>query len=152
MGQEWLYKATDSLAPLTDTRNLAVKEGFLCKAAYEKGDKKARADHVKRVCVGDIIHFYFKLLSDPRHVAHIIGTFEVANDSIDPKRFAWPTEATDLVTVTDAAFIRRLKSLGYEDDPQLGVMTGWALRQLEQTTPPYDPDMFPGPRCFVRRP
>ena len=55
---------------------------FLAKAAYEKSDKKQRADYVKDVTVGDIIHFYFKRLSDPRHVAYTIGTFDVSDDSI----------------------------------------------------------------------
>ena len=152
MAREWLYKATDSLAPLKETRDLALNDHFLAKAAYENSDRKMRADHVKAVVVGDIIHFYFKRLSDPRHVAHVIGSFEVADASVDPSRFSWPTEQTHLVTVIDEAFVQYLKSQGYENDRQLGVMTGWTLRQAVAKTPSYDPDLFVAQRCFLERP
>ncbi len=152
MSQEWLYKATDSLAPLKDTEELALRDGFLAKAAYVNGDKKARAGLVKYVDVGNILHFYFKRLRDPRHVAHVIGSFEIADHLINPARFSWPTEETNLVTVIDTVFVQRLKSLRYEDDPQLEKMTGWALRPTGLSTPAYDPDLFPAQRCFRRRP
>lgn len=152
MSEEWIYKATDKLAPLSDTKALALQDGFLCKAAYERGDKKVRADFVKAVHRGHIIHFYFRNRKDPAGVAHVIGSFEVTDNSSARDRFTWPTENTDLVTVKDPVLIRRLKSLGYEDDPQLRVMTGWALRPANRKTPRFSPEMFPGRQVFRRWP
>lgn len=36
MVQEWVYKATPTIASLNDTRGLALQDGFLAKAAHEK--------------------------------------------------------------------------------------------------------------------
>ena len=153
MAQEWVYKATPTIANLNDTRDLALQEGFLAKAAYERASKHgqhARADHVKDVQVGDIIHFYFRESGTTADNALPIGSFEVADASPAPGRFMWPVEDTHLARVLDSAFESRLQKMGYGHDPKLGFTTGWLLRRLDRQPPAYDRNWFPGNHVLRR--
>lgn len=130
MGQEWVYKATPTIATSSDTRNLALNDGFLAKAAYEKpreGGTHSRADHVKDVHVGDIIYFYFRELGTTADEASPIGSFEVVAPPSDSRMFQWPIEDTHLAGVIDSSFEARLKRMGYDRDPKLPFVTGWVL-------------------------
>ena len=150
MAQEWLYKATPSIASLDDTRNLAVDDAFLCKAHFESGGSRQKADLVDQVHHGDIIHFYY--VDDDRS-AHLLGSFEVVSprNSLRPTRFSGPVAHSNLVRVVDDGFAQRLKAMRYEDDPRLGYLTGWALRPAPTAVaPPYAPDLFT-PRQVIRR-
>ncbi|WP_437739141.1 hypothetical protein WMF39_25715 [Sorangium sp. So ce1504] len=147
MAQKWVYKATPTIANLNDTRDLAAQECFLAKAAHERPNEQghhARADHVKDVLVGDVIHFYFREIGTTADNALPIGSFEVVGASPVPGRFTWPVEETHLARVLDPAFDARLQKMGYGRDPKLGFTTGWLLRRLDQHPPPYDRTWFPG--------
>ena len=147
MAREWVYKATATIASMANTRNLAIQDGFLAKAAYEQPDengKQGRADHVKKVMVGDTIHFYFREPETSADEALPIGSFEIVNVSPVPGRFAWPVQDTHLAEVIDPAFESRLRAMGYGRDPKLGVTTGWMLKLLDRQPPKYDRDWFPG--------
>jgi hypothetical protein len=151
--QEWVYKATPTIANLDDTRDLAVNHGFLAKAAYESPDeagKQARADYVKTVRVGDVIHFYFREEGTNADEALPIGSFEVVDSSSFPGRFAWPVEETHLAQVLDPVFESRLKQMGYGRDPKLGIVTGWLLRRIAREPPDYDRNWFPGNHVLRR--
>lgn len=147
MEKQWVYKATPTIANLNDTRALAVQDGFLAKAAYERPNKigkHARADHVKKVKLGDVIYFYFRELGTTADHALSIGSFDVVKASPNSERFAWPVEDTDLARVTDSAFEGRLRQMGYGRDSKLGFTTGWLLKRIERRTPAYDRNWFPG--------
>lgn len=153
MAQEWVYKATPTIANLNDTRSLAVQEGFLAKAAYERPNKKgehARADHVKDVNVGDVIHFYFRERGTTADHALSIGSFEVVRASPVRGRFSWPVEDTHLASVTDPAFESRLHKMGYGRDTKLVLTTGWLLKLLDRKPPAYDRYWFPGNHVLRR--
>jgi len=150
MAQEWLYKATTTIAPFEDTRNLAVVDGFLCKAHFESGGVRQKADLVDQVHHGDIVHIYYV---EDDGGAHTLGSFEIVAPprSLHPSRFSGPVGHTDLVRVVDDAFTQRLKTLGYEDDARLGYVTGWALNPAPTAVPPpYTSDLF-RPRQVLRR-
>ena len=139
---EWLYKATTAIASLDETRTFAVDDGFLCKAHYESGGRQQKADLVDQVHHHDIIHFYYV---DEDGTVHVLGSFEVVGPraSLHPTRFSGPVGHTDLVRVVDDAFVTRLKAAGYDDDPRLRYITGWALIPASgASAPAYRSDMF----------
>jgi hypothetical protein len=153
VGQEWVYKATPTIANLEDTRRLAIDDGFLAKAAYEKPRKNgrhSRADYVKAVHTGDIIYFYFRDHGLPAHEAVPIGAFEVVVPPAESNRFVWPVEDTCLARVVDRAFEARLKRMGYDHDPKLPFVTGWVLKHVARDTPDYDRGWFPGQQVLRR--
>jgi hypothetical protein len=147
---QWVYKATDEIASLEETRALADVDGFLCKAHYESGGSQQKADLVDGVHHGDVVHMFYV---DEAGGAHALGSFEVVSprNSLHPSRFSGPVGHTDLVRVVDAAFAQRLRMMGYADDPRLGYLTGWALRPATSAlAPAYSPALFPG-RHILRR-
>ena len=154
MGQHWVYKATPSIATLADTRTLALKECFLAKAAYEKANKKtgkhSRADHVRNVHVGDVIHFYFHQHGTPVDKGIPIGSFEIVAPPASSSRFAWPVEDTHLARVVDPSFEADLKKMGYDRDPKLPFVPGWVLKHLDRQPPKYNPDWFPAQHVLRR--
>jgi hypothetical protein len=152
MTQQWLYKATNAIASLDQTRALAVEDGFLCKAHFEAGGTRQKADLVDQVHHGDVIHFYYV---DGDGSAHVLGSFEVVSprNSLHPARFSGPVGHTDLVRVVDDAFAERLKAMGYEDDARLRYLTGWAIRPAATAVaPPYATDLFSGRQVIRRHP
>lgn len=150
---EWFYRATAKKVSFEETFDLATKDGFICRSAYEEDE--SRADNTQYVDFGDIIHIYFT--SDG--VSKAIGTFEI----IGPKRhpgghlFKRKVPATVLFEVDDA-FAQRLASLGeasaerYQPDPKLNKLTGWALlKRPDMRTPPFAEAPFRGRSTLVRR-
>lgn len=150
---QWLYKVTPTKVPFGPTHDLAVHDGFICKAAYEQGG--ARADHTKDVDFGDVLHVYFVDGAD----VTTIGSFDVveAQQHPNPVWFGPQVPGTRLWEVGDPSFAQRLQSLplgnhgtGYGPDPKLGKMIGWAVRQSTTPTPPYVSSKFPAQHTFVK--
>jgi hypothetical protein len=149
---EWFYKATPKKVSFEETRDVAIKDGFLCRSAYE--ENTSRADNTQHVTFGDVIHMYFTGDGEPR----AIGTFEVVgpNRHREPGRFKKGVRGTVLFEVDDE-FAKRLTSLGggngegYEPDPVLKKVTGWAVVQRTDIhTPPFHDAPFTGQSPLVR--
>ncbi len=149
---EWAYRATRTKVGFEETRDLAVVEGFLCRAAYEQNG--SRTDNTQHVHFGDVIHVYFV----DQHGARTIGTFEIVGPNRHRRSalFGRSVPDTDLLRVADATFAERLGSLaggteGYQVDPTLGVFTGWALIPRQDfRTPRYPATAFSGQLSLVR--
>jgi len=60
---EWFYKTTPTKVSLAETRDLAVKDPFICRSAFEAN--RSRADNTQHVEFRDIIHVYFTGEGEP---------------------------------------------------------------------------------------
>lgn len=162
MSQQWVYKATTKKISLTDTADLAIKDGFLCRSAFNATARNgvpgfAWVASVRYVHFGCLIHMYYLGDREPE----TIGTFEVVDSSHEfhqsRNRVGPIVEGSVLYPVTDSAFSGRLLSLagdeGYQLDPKLRLVTGWLLvHRPDVTTPTYDREMFPGNHTLWRYP
>lgn len=128
---EWLYKATEELATLTETRDLLDVDGFIARSAYTEA--AAKAPNVWQVKLGHIIHVYYRVAGQP---IVSLGSWMVALPK--PGRDAGFVQGSGLVRVADQAFQARLCSNGapYQVDPVLKVLTGWSLTKRGDLTPP----------------
>ena len=149
---EWFYKATPTKVSFEETRDLAVKDGFICRSAFEENG--LRADNTRHVEFRDIIHVYFSGEGDPK----IIGSFEVVgpNRHAFRERFVTGVTGTVLQEVTDD-FATKLRGLGdasaerYQPDPVLKKLTGWAVvLRKDVVTPPLASAPFKGQATLVR--
>lgn len=150
---EWFYKATPTKVSFEETRDLAVKDGFICRSAFEENG--SRADNTQNVAFRDIMHLYFAGDGAPK----IIGSFEVVGPNRHPfgERFGRGVAGTVLHEVTDE-FASKLRGLGdasgerYQPDPVLKKLTGWAVLPREDVaTPPFASAPFRGQATLVRR-
>lgn len=151
---EWFYKATPKKVSYEETADLALKDGFLCRSAHTvTGGKIA---NVRSVKLGDIIHVYFNNKKSPPKT---IGTFEIAGPdrSPHPKGFGTVVKGTALFPVEDAAFVKKLTSLGssgegYKVDPVEKKITGWILVQRQDLrTPSFSTSGLDGKPTLVKK-
>jgi hypothetical protein len=149
---DWFYKATPTKVSFEETRDLAVKEGFLCRSAYEENG--SRADNTQHVDFGDVLHVYFTGDGEPR----AIGTFQIVgpNKHANPTRFGKAVTGTKLFEIVDDVFEAKLRAMtgndGYAVDPVSKKMTGWLLKHRPDIqTPPYGNAPFNSRATLVRR-
>lgn len=150
---EWFYKATPTKVSYEKTRNLAVNEGFICRSAYE--ENRSLADNAHQVDLQDIIHLYFSEEGNYRP----IGSFRV----IGPKNHPHPERFTKIAQGTKSLFeiqddyATTLSQLGeagadgYQPDPVLKKLVGWALVKLDIETPFPAPESIRNQATLVRR-
>ncbi len=152
MMTEWFYKATPTKVSFEETRDLAVKDGFICRSAFEENG--SRADNTQHVTFRDIIHVYFTGDGEPA----VIGSFEIVGPNRHPhrERFGKGATGTALHEVSDD-FATKLRGLGdagaerYQPDPVLKKLTGWAVvRRDDIVTPPIASAPFKGQATLVR--
>jgi len=139
---EWFYKVIPAKAGFEDTRLLAKKSGFLCRAAHQKNESVA--DEVRGPAIGDTIHFYFV---EQRRSPRAIGAFEIVGTEGHPHagRFGTQVAETALFRVTDAGFASQLRAFGeYKEDPVLKEFTGWLLKPLATNPALLPPNMMFG--------
>lgn len=148
---EWVYKATTARRDFEDTRELATKYGFIARSAYSKSKKLIA--NVRKVAVGDFLHFYYRRPERPEPV--LLGSFRVRDASSDPRRFDAVSPEGALVAVKQSpenkALLESLyrvpkhpRGAAYVDDPVLHRMTGWFVETVEPFGPAYEKSLFPG--------
>ena len=139
---EWFYKVIPTKATYDDTRLLAKKDGFLCRAAHTKNE--AMVDEVRGPAVGDTLHFYFV---EQRRSPRPLGSFEIVGAE-GHQHAAWfgpRVEETALFRVTNAGFASQLRAFGdYKEDSVLKEFTGWLLKPISVTPPPLPPTLLLG--------
>ena len=142
---EWAYKATATKLDHAGTVLLADARGFLCRSAYDASG--ARVGNVRKVSLGDTIHFYYVDRSRVRPV----GSFEVIDRDQHPRREAIGERVpeTALFSVEQSELITEIDRDGaYQPDPTLGVFTGWLLRRVGPP-PPYRAAFFPSQATLI---
>lgn len=143
---EWAYKATATKASQQDTKDLAQSHLFLCRSAFTRAEPPKRAANVRKVAIGDGIHFYFMEETKRGLVANLFGRFEVVEPSEHPHDadFGERVADTALWKVSRGELLARLRAIpGYGHDPVEHAYTGWLLRATGKQRP-FDTAMFPG--------
>ncbi|MES1174043.1 MAG: hypothetical protein ABUL62_06915 [Myxococcales bacterium] len=147
---EWLYKANKSMLDVHGTLLLA-EHGFLCRSAYQRrrGGEVALVNNVRRVQLGDTLHFYFSQSGKaPRPLGkHLIiepGEHEEGG------AFGPRVPETALYVLNSENFLKRYDAESrYEVDPHLNKFTGWLLRKLGPNMKA--PDKFAKGRATLAR-
>ncbi len=150
---EWLYKATETKMTFEETRDLALKRGFLCRCAHKPTG--VLNTNTKNVEFKDLLHVYYVGAEG----AEVIGSFEVSSPRHhpEPELFGGTVNRTTLRMVKDETFAEELRSSGtgsgegYIEDQKEGCFTGWALNYLPDVeTPAFVPECFPGQQVLVK--
>ena len=150
---EWFYKATPTKVSYEKTRELAVNEGFICRSAYEENG--SLADNAHQVDLQDIIHLFFSEEGNYRP----IGSFRVIEpkNHPHPERFTKPARRTKSLFEIQDDYATTLLQLGeadsdgYQPDPVLDKLVGWALVKLDIETPLPPPESIKNQTTLVRR-
>jgi hypothetical protein len=139
---EWFYKIVPTKASFEDTRLLAKKSGFVCRAAH--GKSEAVIEEVKGPAIGDTVHLYFV---EQRQNPRIIGAFEIvsAEGHLHAARFGAQVPETALFPVTDPGFAGQLRAFrDYKEDPVLKEFTGWLVKPSAAAPAPLPANMAYG--------
>jgi hypothetical protein len=134
---EWFYKLIPAKATYEDTRLLAKKSGFLCRAAHTQ--KGALVEELRGPVLGDTLHFYFV---EQRKPARSLGSFEIVGpDAHEHASWFGPAvEGTALYTVTDPGFAGQLRAFkDYAEDSTLQQFTGFLLKPTGAAATPLLP-------------
>lgn len=139
---EWFYKLIPSKATYEDTRLLARKSGFLCRAAHTQ--KGALVEDLRGPALGDTIHYYF---AEQRKTPRALGSFEIVGPDAHEHSgwFGESVEGTALYTVSDAGFASQLRAFkDYAEDSTLGKFTGFILKPTSTSSPVLPPELVLG--------
>jgi hypothetical protein len=116
---------------------LLANRGFLCRSAHTK--VKTWIANVQSVDFGDMIHFYFiGRTPTPLGAFEVVRREDFQNAKGTPTAddFSGPVPGSALYEVVDPSFIQRLDpDGGYKPDPELGLYTGWLLRETGAAAP-----------------